>query len=435
MDNHSTSSDTISPRASSSERESSPEEFPFDEQPDHALPPVKKKNRHAYFQTAESMRVLSLMEYSSWPTTTTTARATPATAGTTETTAVTPLLVSAPSSQRHTTNTSTSAPVLAACTGAPQQPHPWEWDRFTYTSFPPPSRQSQWPYQLPPTLALEPASAAAPLLSMPYRATQPPPPPPPPRPPPPPPLTHPFRTRDYPTMLPTLSPPAMYHPRSGPSTTAAAATTMSLYPAQSVKTIMARDYNTHTNKDKDHDETSKSIHPFGYFGLGIFTGCLPTHLTDSLAELIDLAEQRAATLPTNWRTDNYSLTKQDLPVLQIPGCMEIVEPISKIILEQIRRLYGRPVRMDTNQPHVLKYSTASRHTGVQLHHDRCDITANLTLSFSSDYEGGGTYYPATRCTLRCARGGFVLHPGSVIHAGTEITAGTRHLLVFFCHFE
>jgi hypothetical protein len=52
------------------------------------------------------------------------------------------------------------------------------------------------------------------------------------------------------------------------------------------------------------------------------------------------------------------------------------------------------------------------------------VTANLALSRDGDYQGGGTYYPTTESTLRCAQGGFVLHPpGSSVHAGTDIHYG------------
>ena len=47
------------------------------------------------------------------------------------------------------------------------------------------------------------------------------------------------------------------------------------------------------------------------------------------------------------------------------------------------------VRIDRNQPHVLKYSAEDKHTGVELHHDKCDLTANIMLSRSSTYDGGG----------------------------------------------
>jgi hypothetical protein len=446
----------------------SPQDFPFDEQPEHSLPPVRKRNRHAYFQTAESMRVLSEMEYSSWTTTTTpfpalvTGTSAPApvasidtTTTTTNVSTVTPPAVSVPSSRRQAAANNTKPVMPARSRGAPpQQPHPWTWDTSTYTSFPPPSHQDQ----APPYHHLEPPPEPLFPLSMPhfppYDHLEPPPEPlfplrmpqfsstlphqtPPPlaphqQPHQPPQIIH------YSHMLPPLPPPvSTYYVRGPPPPPPPPPpTTMSLYPTQSV---LARNYrNPNKNEREDycpHEQTGRSMMSVGHPSLRIVRGRLPVDLDLSLSDLIDLAEQRAACLPTQWKTDLYSLTKQDLPVCEIPGSLPLVGPIQAIICEQIRRLYGRSVRMDKNQPHLLKYSFADQQTGVQLHHDRCDVTANLTLSQDSDYTGGGTYYPATGCTLRLSRGEFVLHPGSLVHAGTDITSGTRHLLVFFCHFE
>jgi hypothetical protein len=59
----------------------------------------------------------------------------------------------------------------------------------------------------------------------------------------------------------------------------------------------------------------------------------------------------------------------------------------------------KAVKMDKNQPHVLKYSVENGNTGVELHHDKCDVTANLCLSRSSSYVGGGYVHSfETLCT-------------------------------------
>ena len=58
----------------------------------------------------------------------------------------------------------------------------------------------------------------------------------------------------------------------------------------------------------------------------------------------------------------------------------------------VKRMYEvDTVRIDRNQPHVLKYSAENgfKHTGVELHHDKCDLTANIMLSRSNTYAGGG----------------------------------------------
>lgn len=71
---------------------------------------------------------------------------------------------------------------------------------------------------------------------------------------------------------------------------------------------------------------------------------------------------------------------------------ETSKPIIHYIKKFMERVYEvSTVRIDRNQPHVLKYSAedGSKHTGVELHHDKCDFTANLMMSRSNTYVGGG----------------------------------------------
>ena len=372
----------------------SPEDCPFDEpseERDGGLPPVKKKNRHAYFQTAESMRALSQMEYADWSPSITT---------------------------KVTTTSSLGRPLMPPMRGdgPPSQPRPWSWE--AYTSFPrlgsplPPTPQ-QLSLQSPP-LSLFPSRTRPPSVyqdspSSPSQMTND--------------RVSSLRLRPLPPSHPAMNRP--YTSWTAPALVSPPPPPPPLYPMQ---------FTTMTNDvlaSSDH-----YIQTVGHPSLGIYKGRLPANLISSLQTLIDRSESAAALLDGQWKTNLYSLTKQDVPVRQIPGSKDIVGPIQDYILDLTKRLYRSPtVRMDKNQPHVLKYSAAENHTGVQLHHDRCDVTANLTLSSCAAYQGGGTYYPAVGDTLRLGQGEFVLHPGSLVHAGTEITAGTRHLLVFFCHLD
>lgn len=119
------------------------------------------------------------------------------------------------------------------------------------------------------------------------------------------------------------------------------------------------------------------------------------------------------------RTYLYSLTKQDIALRDVPGMYEASRPVIHFVKRYIERVYEvDTIRIDRNQPHVLvsnwmlnhhssyhrvylktctfvysiqKYSAedGSKHTGVELHHDKCDLTANIMLSRSSSYVGGG----------------------------------------------
>ncbi|KAL3937927.1 MAG: hypothetical protein SGBAC_007063 [Bacillariaceae sp.] len=121
-------------------------------------------------------------------------------------------------------------------------------------------------------------------------------------------------------------------------------------------------------------------------------------------------------LVNGWHTDLYSLTKQDIALRDIPGMAQKIQPIFDFVTYAIRTLYGcQNVVVDKNQPHILKYSVDSGHTGVELHHDRCDVTANLALSRSGDYCGGGTYIRDTGSIVKLNYGECLLHPGNLVH--------------------
>ena len=166
--------------------------------------------------------------------------------------------------------------------------------------------------------------------------------------------------------------------------------------------------------------------------LKIFRLTLPSHLVARFGPLIEAAESFASTTQRGWKTNLYSLTQQDIPVLAIAGGLAITAPITEFVMQQISRLYGSSsIRMDSNQPHILKYD--HQHQGVRLHHDYCCVTANLVLNNS--FVGGGTFIPAANTVVRLNVGEVLLHPGSLVHSGLDITEGMRYLLVYFCHIS
>jgi len=174
----------------------------------------------------------------------------------------------------------------------------------------------------------------------------------------------------------------------------------------------------------------------GHPEMQVYKMKLPNYLIDGLSHIVDRSEQYVESLSDGWKTELYSLTKCDIACRDIPGLYKHVKPISKFICHTMKVLYGcRDVTVDKNQPHILKYSAESGYTGVALHHDRCDITANLALSRSDDYEGGGTTIAATGQVVRLELGEFLLHPGSLVHGGNTITAGTRYLMVTFADLK
>lgn len=164
---------------------------------------------------------------------------------------------------------------------------------------------------------------------------------------------------------------------------------------------------------------------------------LPEYLIyGPLDALITASELYANRLPKGWETNLFSLTKCDIACQDIPGISSYLDPIVTYISLTMKFLYGcSKITMSYNQPHIVKYAAEIDHAGVQLHCDRCDVTANLSLSRKSNYLGGGTYIAAMNKLVKLEQGEILMHPGHLVHGGNAITAGTRYLLVAFADIE
>eukprot|EP00985_Skeletonema_marinoi_P023670 scaffold15894_cov103-Skeletonema_marinoi.AAC.1 len=176
----------------------------------------------------------------------------------------------------------------------------------------------------------------------------------------------------------------------------------------------------------------------GHPSLKIYKFQLPPHLLHLLDHIVNGCDDYAATLPGGWMTYLYSLTKQDIAVRDVPGMYKAATPIISYVKSTIKRMYNAEhVKIDKNQPHVLRYSAEGgcKHTGVELHHDKCSLTANIMMSRSNAYVGGGTYFPDAKATVKLEFGEFLIHPGNLVHAGVDIIQGTRTLMILFTHVE
>ena len=81
------------------------------------------------------------------------------------------------------------------------------------------------------------------------------------------------------------------------------------------------------------------------------------HLLD---DIVSHSERHVTKLPDGWKTELYSLTKQDYALRDIPGMAQRIRPIHDYICKTIQILFGcRKVVVDKNQPHILKYSMRS----------------------------------------------------------------------------
>ena len=180
-----------------------------------------------------------------------------------------------------------------------------------------------------------------------------------------------------------------------------------------------------------------TVEPIGPPGSQVYKVTLPHHLVSLLDPLVAVAEAHAQQQQGGWASNLYSLTRQDLPLADVPGAVTYSRPIVDYLTTQMQILYQcRCVWMDRNQPHLLKYSARTGYSGVGLHTDACDVTANLMMSRPTDYYGGGTWLDdPCHCTVHLNQGECLLHPGSIRHAGQAIQSGTRFCMVLFGFFE
>ena len=132
--------------------------------------------------------------------------------------------------------------------------------------------------------------------------------------------------------------------------------------------------------------------------LKIFRLSLPRELVRRLDGIIALSEQFAQGLAGGWKTELYSLTKQDLPLRDIPGMALLICPIFDYIIQAIQVLYGcRRVIVDKNQPHILKYSLDTQHTGGEWQEQMHGMTVvdpnrEFLMKNFSDKETIGIYW-------------------------------------------
>ena len=73
---------------------------------------------------------------------------------------------------------------------------------------------------------------------------------------------------------------------------------------------------------------------------------------------------------------------------------------------------------------------------LPLHTDQSSHSFIIPLNASSEYTGGGTFFPSLDCILRPGVGQALFFPGgSVLHGGQPITAGTRYILAVFAYMS
>ena len=105
--------------------------------------------------------------------------------------------------------------------------------------------------------------------------------------------------------------------------------------------------------------------------------------------------------------------------------------------------YASPIAMPNHlseddplpaHPTMIRNGNRSSQSFLPLHTDQSSHSFIIPLNSSSEFEGGGTYFPSLDCILRPGAGQALCFPGGILlHGGQPITAGTRYLLAVFAY--
>jgi len=150
-------------------------------------------------------------------------------------------------------------------------------------------------------------------------------------------------------------------------------------------------------------------------------------------EITDEAEKQ-----DKWTTDRHQYyPTHDVPLKDL-GLSGIYDSLLKEygfpIVNRLWKLDGKA--WDENMTHesfIIKYiPSANIQTHLNIHHDKADYT--IQISLSSDYEGGGTWFPRQSKLLKPRIGNAILFPNVTHpHGARPTTSGERYVLISFCN--
>lgn len=79
---------------------------------------------------------------------------------------------------------------------------------------------------------------------------------------------------------------------------------------------------------------------------------------------------------------------------------------------------------------IVKYEH-DKQCELEMHSDGGDVTVNILLSNSTDFEGGGTLFIDDNLTYLLEKGDMLIHRGNDRHSALKVTSGKRYVLVIF----
>ena len=190
-----------------------------------------------------------------------------------------------------------------------------------------------------------------------------------------------------------------------------------------------------STENATHEYTPTTIQPSELNRVRLIEGAFDDATCASIMSAVDAAAERRG----GWDKDRHGkYPTTDMPIRAIG---ELEGHIRTLLFERVLRplapLYlpepCLPEHLEFIDLFFVRYSTAEgQQRELELHTDDSTFSFNILLNSPDAFAGGGTYFEATKRTVRAAaRGTAVVHSGHARHGGVAITSGERYLLVGF----
>ena len=165
-------------------------------------------------------------------------------------------------------------------------------------------------------------------------------------------------------------------------------------------------------------------HGLGIFTLPIFSKLFCQELLVKLKNFTDWETNRHKTYPTN----DILIEKFDTNFSKIYD-----STLRNILVPALTTLYDCPIGNFIHETFIIRYRVENQ-SHLDIHHDSSSFTVCVTFSPENEYEGGGTYFPQHKLTLKTGQGTATIHPGKFTHKhGVKpIISGERYAMVSFC---
>lgn len=144
----------------------------------------------------------------------------------------------------------------------------------------------------------------------------------------------------------------------------------------------------------------------------------------------------SATRRQGWCTQRHAAyPTTDLPCYQaVPMDAWVRASIRARLFPQIQSQYAIPMtqQLSFRELFFVKYEArAGERAELGVHCDGSVLSFNILLNERSEFEGGGTFFEASKETMHITQGDAAVHSGKVRHAGAPVVRGRRVILVGF----